>query len=240
MINLNGIMSPNNHMDRTFGAIAVGIIGGGFSMIKGNQNKVAADRMATDAKKERKRQEGLFNEEKKRYNDMEFKNVYANMENTYEDLTVNQQQAQFQAQQGQQQRANIMQNMQGAAGGSGIAGLAQAMANQGAQATQQASASIGQQESQNNMATARQAGQNQQMERQGDARSQDMEQDKTETLLGMSQQRKGAADAARQRARDQVASGIGTIGAAGVQGAKAGNKNMAEGKDFFAGNFING
>ena len=142
-----------------------------------------------------------------------------------EDLTVNQQQAQFQSQQGNQQRANIMQNMQGAAGGSGIAGLAQAMANQGAKATQQASASIGQQESQNNMATARQAAQNQSMERQGDARSQDLEKDKTETLLGMSQQRKGAADAARQRARDQVAAGIGTIGAAGVQGVKAGNKN---------------
>ena len=191
-------------------------------------------------KAEQKNAAAELAQRKSDYENMDTSNPYANMENTMEDLTVNQQQAQFQAQQGQQQRANIMQNMQGAAGGSGIAGLAQAMANQGAQATQQASASIGQQESQNNMATARQAGQNQQMERQGDARSQDMEQDKTETLLGMSQQRKGAADAARQRARDQVASGIGTIGAAGVQGAKAGNKNMAEGKDFFAGNFING
>tara|TARA_R110002167_G_scaffold138896_2_gene326292 strand:- start:663 stop:1295 length:633 start_codon:yes stop_codon:yes gene_type:complete len=159
---------------------------------------------------------------KSEYEQMDTSNPYANMENTMEDLTVNQQQAQFQSQQGNQQRANIMQNMQGAAGGSGIAGLAQAMANQGAQATQQASASIGQQESQNNMATARQAAQNQSMERQGDARSQDLKKDKTETLLGMAQQRKGAADAARQRARDGVASGIGTIGAAGVGAAKAG------------------
>ena len=45
------------------------------------------------------------------------KNQYANMENTYEDLTVNQQQAQFQAEQTQQQQANIMQGLQGAAGG---------------------------------------------------------------------------------------------------------------------------
>jgi len=44
-------------------------------------------------------------------------NQYRNMENTYEDLTVNQQQAQFEAQQGAQQRANIMQGLQGAAGG---------------------------------------------------------------------------------------------------------------------------
>ena len=63
--------------------------------------------------------------------------------------------------------------------------------------------------------------QNQSMERQGDARSQDKKQEKTETLLGMAQGRKGAADAARQRARDQVSAGIGTIGAAGVGAARA-------------------
>jgi len=79
----------------------------------------------------------------------QYANIQTNFENTYEDLTVNQQQAQFQAQQGAQQRANIMQNMRGAAGGSGIAALAQAMANQGQLATQGISASIGQQESAN-------------------------------------------------------------------------------------------
>ena len=192
--------------------------------------------MSLSGSKKRKAEQSAASKElaerKSAYEQMDTSNPYANMENTMEDLTVNQQQAQFQAQQGNQQRANIMQNMQGAAGGSGIAGLAQAMANQGAKSTQQASASIGQQESQNQMATARQAAQNQTMERQGDARSQEMEQDKTETLLGMSQQRKGAADAARQRARDGVMAGIGTIGAAGVGAAKAGNENMAAGKSF--------
>ena len=198
---------------------------------------VAQIGMALSGSKKRKAEQksaaAELAQRKSDYEQMDTSNPYANMENTMEDLTVNQQQAQFQAQQGNQQRANIMQNMQGAAGGSGIAGLAQAMANQGAQATQQASASIGQQESQNNMATARQAAQNQQMERQGDARSQDLEKDKTETLLGMSQQRKGAADAARQRARDQVAAGIGTIGSAGVQGAKAGQANIDAGGTFW-------
>ena len=78
-------------------------------------------------------------------------NPYAdmNMENFAEDLTVNQQQAEFEKQQGMQSEANIMQGMQGAAGGSGVAGLAQAMANQGSQRAQRASASIGQQESAN-------------------------------------------------------------------------------------------
>ena len=43
----------------------------------------------------------------------EYAGIQTNFENVYEDLTVNQQQAQFQAQQGSQQRANIMQNMRG-------------------------------------------------------------------------------------------------------------------------------
>ena len=127
------------------------------------------------------------------YKALDTSNPYANMENTMEDLTVNQQQAEFQAQQGQQQRANIMQNMQGAAGGSGVAALAQAMANQGQLATQRASASIGMQESSNQMAAARQAGSNQLQEREGDARSQDLEMQKNIyiTWYGATKKRRG-------------------------------------------------
>ena len=82
------------------------------------------------------------------------KNQFAGAENFSEDLTVNQQQAQFQAQQGNQQRSDIMGSLKGAAGGSGVAGLAQAMANQGQIQNQQISASIGQQESANQAASA--------------------------------------------------------------------------------------
>ena len=149
-------------------------------------------------------------------------NPYANMENTMEDLTVNQQQAQFQSQQGQQQRANIMQQMGGAAGSSGVAGLAQAMANQGQMATQQASASIGQQESANQQAQAQQAGQLQTMERQGDwkadmtrrsgaEQSRTLEKDKVSTLFTMATNRLGTAKTADQVAKDQMYSGIGSM-----------------------------
>jgi hypothetical protein len=196
--------------------------------------------MALSGSKKRKAEQAAaateLQQRKSDYENMDTSNPYANMQNTMEDLTVNTQQAQFQAQQGQQQRSNIMQNMQGAAGGSGIAGLAQAMANQGALATQKSSASIGQQEASNKSAMAREASKLQTMERRGDARSQDMEKDKTETLLGMSQQRKGAADAARQRAKDQVMSGIGTIGTGGVMAAKeynAGEEAAGEGGNAF-------
>lgn len=148
-------------------------------------------------------------------------NPYANMQNTMEDLTVNQQQAQFQAQQGAQTRANVMSQMRGAAGGSGVAGLAQAMANQGQQAAQQASASIGQQEAANQKAAAQQAGQLQTMERQGDwkadmtrrsgaEQSRELEKDKVNTLFTMSANQLGTREQAHQQAQDQMWSGIGS------------------------------
>ena len=162
------------------------------------------------------------------YKDMEITNpyadnVYSNMENTAEDLTVNQQQAQFEAQQGAQQRANIMSNMAGAAGGSGVAGLAQAMANQGQLATQRASASIGQQESANQRMAAQQAARNQQLERQGRlqvqqgaANVQQMQMDKQATMLGMSMQQVGNAQdaiAAHKAMMGNIVGGV--LGAVG-------------------------
>ena len=149
-------------------------------------------------------------------------NPYANMQNTMEDLTVNQQQAQFQAQQGAQTRANVMGQMRGAAGGSGVAGLAQAMANQGQQEAQQASASIGQQEAANQKAAAQQAGQLQTMERQGDwkadmtrrsgaEQSRELEKDKVNTLFTMSANQLGTRKQAHQQAQDAMWSGVGDM-----------------------------
>tara|TARA_R110000824_G_scaffold109445_1_gene256996 strand:- start:7981 stop:8880 length:900 start_codon:yes stop_codon:yes gene_type:complete len=157
-----------------------------------------------------------------------FKNAYAGLENTMEDLTVNQQQAQFQAQQGQQSRANIMQGLQGAAGGSGIAGLAQAMANQGQLQAQKSSASIGLQEAQNQKMAAQQAARNQQLEAGGEMNAQQqrlsgaergrgLEWNKTSTLLGMSQQRLAQANLARAQAKQQQMNAIGDIGQTGMQ-----------------------
>jgi len=155
------------------------------------------------------------------------KNQFTNMENTYEDVTVNQQQAQFEAQQGQQQRANIMENMRGAAGGSGIAGLAQAMANQGQLATQGISASIGAQESRIQQLRAGEGSRLQSAEREGEVYAQGqrlagaetargLEYSKTGTLLGMSQQRVGAANQARADAKAQQMSAVGDIAGAGL------------------------
>jgi len=88
------------------------------------------------------------------------KNPYANLdmnvENVYEDLTVNQQQAQFQSEEGAQQRADLLSK--GRAGGGNTQGLAQMLANQGAKQTRQISADIGQQETGNQRLKAQGAG----------------------------------------------------------------------------------
>lgn len=202
--------------------------------------------MASKAKKEREKEQKRANEElakmRARYEKLDTSNPYANLENpyaenVYEDLTVNQQQAQFMAQQGQQQRANIMQQLQGAAGASGVAGLAQQMANMGQRQTQQAAASIGQQEARNQQLAAQgqlrvQAGQaaTDAKKAYGEVLSRQWEQSKVATMFGMAQQEKASADAARQRALDAQMSAVGQIAGGVTQAGVAGAANMATGE----------
>jgi len=148
-------------------------------------------------------------------------NVYSNMENTAEDLTINQQAAQFQAQQMQQGQANMLSALQGV--GSFNAGNIQALANQAQTGAQQAAASIGQQESANQRMAAQQAGRNQQLERQGRlqvqqgaANVQQMKMDKQATMLGMSMQQVGNAQdaiAAHKAMMGNIVGGV--LGAVG-------------------------
>jgi hypothetical protein len=170
--------------------IAGGIIGGG------------------KRRREQKAAQTEFNKNKQRMENADTSNPYENMENTMEDLTVNTQQADFVAQQQQQGMANTMDSLQGAAGGSGIAALAQSLGNQQTANAQAASASIGAQESQNQMAERSQAGQLQMQERKGDLISRAQEKDKTDTMLGMSQQRLGAANDARDAATKSIIGGV--------------------------------
>jgi|10_taG_2_1085330.scaffolds.fasta_scaffold00873_6 hypothetical protein len=168
------------------------------------------------------------------------RNQFTDMENAYEDVTVNLQQAEFEAEQTQQQQANIMQGMQGAAGGSGIAALAQAMAGQGQLATQRASASIGAQESRIQQMQAGEASRLQMQERVGEQQAQttrlagaetsrSLEWQKTGTQLGMAQQRLGAANKARADAKAQQMQAVGDIGESGKTLASVGMSGMGGG-----------
>ena len=152
----------------------------------------------------------------------DIKNKYEGMENAFEDLTVNTQQAQFEKQMFQQSQANTLQSLRGAAGGSGIAGLAQAMSNQAMTQAQQTAASIGKQEAQNKLLAAQQASKIDQLERagadstqqliaKGELTSMQMEQSKQATLLGMDAQSVQGAQAAVQAGNQMMMSGISDV-----------------------------
>ena len=206
-------------------AAAVGVAAGASKIIMANQGRKARIAEQAAAKNE-------LAANKAAYENLDTSNAYANLENKFEDMTVNKQQANFEAQQNQQNQANIMQSMQGAAGGSGIASLAQAMANQGQMSAQKASASIGMQEAQNQKLAMGEASKNQQLEAAGQQASQQMTMDKTGTLLGMSQQRKAGADAARAAAKQQAMEGVGQIGGALMGAGAQGQANIAGGGTF--------
>ena len=145
------------------------------------------------------------------YEAFDIKNFYAGLENPYEDLTVNTQAADFAAQQQQRSLAGTLDALRQSGGGLGAAALAQSLAQVQSQNLQQASASIAQQEQANAMAAAQGAMQAQMAEAGGAAQVQGLEFDRTETLLGMAQQRKRAADEARQKASSAFFGGLGNI-----------------------------
>lgn len=164
-------------------------------------------------------QMALLEEQKQRYRDFEFTNPYAGMrnqyegmENVFEDLTVNQQAARFQMEQGAQQRANILQTMRGAAGATGIASLAQAMAGQGIMQARQVSTDIARQEQANQLAAAkgaqavdlaqRKGAQAVDLaQRQGAQMLQEAEMQRQATLLGMQFQGAAGSNTALQQAQ---------------------------------------
>ena len=205
------------------------VISAGVGVYKAISGAKAKKKAEAEAEKARAEME----QNKAAYMDLDTSNPYkgyqSQLTNVYEDMTVNQQQAEFQKQQQEQQRANIMQSLQGAAGGSGIAALAQSMASEGSLQAQEAAASIGAQESQQQQLKAqgeqivqegRQAAMGKRIE--GDIMSRDMERNKVMTLMGMSQQEMAAYNQQAAAGEAQMWSGIGDVGSAAMSGVTAG------------------
>ena len=185
---------------------------------------------------EQRRAKDLFRQQRRDLQNIEITNPYANIktdfENPYEDLTVNQQQAQFESQQAAQSRANILGSLQGAAGGSGIAGLAQAIANRATADRARASASIGQQEARNQSLAAQGASQVQAREaaaeRQiaaGEASRQANEAERQRDLIQLRAGFEADQRAMRQQrgeAFQQIVGGIGTFASTALTGFQEG------------------
>lgn len=158
-------------------------------------------------------------------------NKYSGMENRFEDMTVDMRAADFQARQGQQQRANILQSLRGAAGTSGVAGLAQSLANQGALQSQQIAAGISQQERQNQMLAAQEGARIDQLQRGADMQLQTQQATGAQQLQAqqaagaMQQQQLVMGGAAQQQAMILE-------GEAAVQSAEAGQQATLLGMDY--------
>ena len=210
-------------------AIGLGVIQGATTIIGARQER---KRLRRENERAQRQYEG-FRED---LQSLEITNPYQDLpttfENTFEDLTVNQQQAQFQAQQGAQARANLLSNLQAAAGGSGIAGLAQTLANQQQLQTQQISASIGQQEAANQRLRAQGAARVQSMEQAarrtvlgGEATRQENERQRQMNLMQLKAGRQQAQRdfrASMSAQRQRMMGGVGQILGAGIQGFAAG------------------
>ena len=205
-----------------YGDIISGALKFGASYI-GGQKRLAREKEA----------KGLFDTAYQGYMTQDISNTFSNMENTMEDLTVNTQAADFAAANQAQGLANTMGSLRQSAGSSGIAALAQSLANAQSQNAQQASASIGQQESMNQRLSAQQAGTLQSMERAGEERAMGRETERLGTDLGIRQTELASAEAdiraaeqARAAAIGQFAGGVG--GALQVYGAGGGFGKIIE------------
>ena len=190
---------------------AIKVVGGVMKMSAASKAKKEAAAAQKKAKKE-------LDAKKKQYEALDTSNLNKNMENKMEDLTINQKGAELTAQKGEQSRANIMQKMGGAAGGSGIAALAQTMANQGQEAAQKSGAMIGDQEAANQKAASSEASKIQDAEIAGEEKSRKLQYGKSVNLMGMAASEAQAAGTAKAQATQAGASALGGIGDALIGG----------------------
>ena len=107
----------------SFIAAGIGVAVGGAQFFSSRKDKRQAKRDEAAARRVLAQQKAAFKNVDISNPFAAMQNQFAGLENTMEDLTVNQQQAQMENQQGAQQRANIMANMKQMAGSSGIAAL---------------------------------------------------------------------------------------------------------------------
>lgn len=204
------------------------VMGGVLSGVSGVANIASGIIGSGKRKREQRAAQREFSRYKNQLENIDTSNLYKNIENVYDDLTVNTQEAEFVAEQQNQGLANTMNAMSGAAGGSGIAALAQVMAGQQSTNAQRAGVSIGNQERQNQLMQKQMANQLTQQEIAGEYKSRDKQVEKTQAFLGMAGSRLTAANQARQQATQSILGGVGQMmgGASGI--LMAGTENLGE------------
>ena len=188
------------------------VVGAGLSIAGSVIGARKARRQMRKARKNARRAKKEMKEQLDIYKNLDISNPYLNMENTMEDLTIDQKAFDLETQQAQQSQANILDSLRGAAGGGGVAAMAQALAREGSIGAQQRAARIGQQERQNQMAERREAGRIQGLQIGGEMQKRADIKSRSETFLGMAQEKYAAkrqrAGEATQAYYDAVQGGI--------------------------------
>lgn len=156
------------------------------------------------------------------YKTEEYVNPYEGMQNVYEGMRVDTQAQEFQQQQLAQQQADILQGLRGAAGGSGIAALAQAMARQGAVQAEKMSAQISQQEQAIQEQQLQEQARIQEMQMRGDEMVRQQERQRLTDLYAIEAGKAGVAFGEAASARQQMIGGLGQIASAGISAYDAG------------------
>ena len=177
-------------MDPITMAIMAGVGGFGASFIGGQDRLLRRDKA-----------QGEYDLSKKNFTSQDFSNVYANMENPFEDLKVNTGAADFQSKAQSQNLADIMGAGKSAVGGSGIGAFSQMLANQASQNSQGISADLGMQESSIANRQAEGALSIDQMQRQGELTSMGMRNEQLGTIFGIDQAELAGSEAAIAQAR---------------------------------------
>lgn len=166
-----------------------------------------------------------YDQQMQAFKNFQFTNPYSRMENVFEDATINQQATQFQAQQTDQALAQALQS---AAMVGGAPGGAQAIASAALKSKQGIAADIANQEAANRAAMLSQEAALQTAEAQASDAIQQRQYGQTQQLLNLAAGRKTAADAARQRATQQLVSGIGSLAGGLAQSGIFGGKGPAD------------
>ena len=172
-----------------FGALAAAKYAS-FAFGKGVRNQVQMDKLFRErhAEDEARRTKSNLSRLTNMYSNLSMSNPYLNMENAMEDLTVNQNQYQFQRQAFQQSQKNILGALRPTAGASGVASLAQSLVRQNQVSEQQMAASIAREESRNRTLALQQREGLERLEREGRRIPIDFQAQQMQTMIGMQQQ----------------------------------------------------
>lgn len=207
--------SPMKFPDPVTASLAISAGVGLINTLGGLKRKKAARRRAAAAELEAAPYLEAYKTE-------EYLNPYANMENVYEDMRTDTQAQEFQREQLAQQQADILQGLRGAAGGAGVAALAQSMARQGAIQAQAISADISQQEQAIQERQLAEQSRIQQLQMQGEEMVRERERERLANLYAISAGKAGIAFGEEAQATQDIMAGLGDIGSAVVTGIDAG------------------